>query len=220
PRGRDGEKHLMGQPRRKSLVATTVAVAVVAAAFALWHLRALVALLLLALIVAAAVRPGVEALHRRRVPRALGVAIHYLGLLLVISLLLWLIVPRALDQIRAAVGTVPTSAEDLRLAARHSTGIKHEILIGLQHRLERVPQGGGLIHPAVTYGRTALTVFVGIFFVFAVAAYWIFEKERAQALVCRLAPNRRRKVICATWDLIDAKLGAFVRGQLLMITFV
>jgi len=35
-----------------------------------------------------------------------------------------------------------------------------------------------------------------------------------------MVPRRKRKVVRDTWGLIDAKLGAFVRGQLLMITFV
>jgi predicted PurR-regulated permease PerM len=210
----------MGETARKSLVATSVAVAVIALALALWHLKVLVALLLLAVVIASAMRPGIEWLHEHRIPRGFGVAIHYLGFLLVIAFLLWLIVPRALDQVQSAIGTIPTSAADVAQAAKKSHGIKHEILIGLQHRLERVPQGSGLIHPAVTYGRTALEILVGIFFTFAVAAYWIFEKRRAQALVLVLAPNDRRTVIRDTWDLIDAKLGAFVRGQLVMITFV
>jgi predicted PurR-regulated permease PerM len=209
----------MGDTARKSLVATTVAVAVIATALALWHLRLLVALLLLAIVIASAVRPGVEFLHNHRVPRAVGVAIHYAGFLLAVGLLFWLIVPRALNQVEAALGTLPTSASDVAEAARKSHGIKHEILLGLQHRLERLPRGTGLIHPAITYGRTALEILIGIFFTFAVAAYWIFEKRRAQALVLGLA-SQRRKVIRDTWDLIDAKLGAFVRGQLLMITFV
>jgi predicted PurR-regulated permease PerM len=211
---------MVGETARRSLVATAVAVAVVAVALALWHLKVLVALLLLAVIIAAAMRPGIEALHRHGVPRALGVAIHYVGFLIAIGLLLWLIVPRALDQVEAAVGTLPTSASDVAAAARKSHGIKHDILVGIQHRLERLPRGAGLIHPAVTYGRTALEVFVGIFFTFAIAAYWIFEKKRAQGLVCRLVASKRRKVVCDTWDLIDAKLGAFVRGQLLMIALV
>jgi predicted PurR-regulated permease PerM len=219
-RAAGGENALMSATARKSFVATSVAVAVVAGALALWHLRLLVALLLLAIVIASAMRPGVEFLHNHRIPRALGVAIHYAGFLLAIGLLLWLIVPRALDQVEAALGTLPTSASDVAAAARKSHGIKHEILVGLQHRLERLPRGTGLIHPAITYGRTALEVLVGIFFTFAVAAYWIFEKRRAQALVLGLASRERRKVIRDTWDLIDAKLGAFVRGQLLMITFV
>lgn len=210
----------MGDTARKSLVATAVAVLVIASALALWHIRVLVALLLLAVIIASAMRPGIEWLHRRRVPRGLGVALHYIGFLGAIALLLWLIVPRALDQIEAAVGTIPTSASDVAEAARRSHGIKHELLIGLQHRLERLPQGSGLIHPAVTYGRTALEVLVGIFFTFAVAAYWIFEKERAQTLILGISKPKNRRVVRDTWDLIDAKLGSFVRGQLVMITFV
>jgi predicted PurR-regulated permease PerM len=210
----------MGETARKSLVATSVAVAVIAVALALWHLRVLVALLLLALVIAAAMRPGIEFLHRHRIPRGFGVAIHYIGFLLAVALLLWLIVPRALDQVEAAIGTIPTSASDVAQAAKKSHGVKHEVLVALQHRLERLPRGSGLIHPAVTYGRTALEVLVAIFFVFAVAAYWIFEKARAQGLILHLAAAKRRRVITDTWDLIDAKLGAFVRGQLVMITFV
>jgi predicted PurR-regulated permease PerM len=210
----------MGDVARKSFIASLVAVGVVAGTLALWHLKVLVALLLLAFIFAAAMRPGIEALHRHRVPRGLGVAIHYLGLVCALGLLLWLIVPRALDQVESALGTIPTSASDVAEAAKNSHGLKHDILVGLQHRLERLPQGAGLVDPAVEYGRTALEVLVGIFFTFAVAAYWIFEKERAQALALSLVARKRRRVVRDTWDLIDAKLGAFVRGQLLMITLV
>jgi predicted PurR-regulated permease PerM len=210
----------MRETALKSLVATSVAVGVVALALALWHLKVLVALLLLAVVISAAVRPGVEFLNRHGIPRGFGVAIHYVGLLAAIGLMLWVIVPRALNQVESAVGTLPTSASDVAVAAKKSHGIKHEILLGIQHRLERLPRGTGLIHPAITYGRTALEVLIGIFFTFAVAAYWIFEKRRAQALVLVLARPDRRSVIRDTWDLIDAKLGAFVRGQLVMITFV
>jgi predicted PurR-regulated permease PerM len=35
-----------------------------------------------------------------------------------------------------------------------------------------------------------------------------------------MVPRQRRKVVRDTWELIDAKLGAFVRGQLLLIAFV
>jgi predicted PurR-regulated permease PerM len=215
-----GENALMSDTARKSFIATLVAVLVIAGALALWHLKVLVALLLLALVISSAIRPGVEFLHRHRVPRALGVAIHYVAFLAVIAFLLWLIVPRALDQVESAVGTIPTSAQDVAKAAKQSHGIKHEILVGLQHRLERLPQGTGLIHPAVTYGRQALEILVGVFFTFAVAAYWIFEKERAQTLILSLVKRKNRRVTRDTWDLIEAKLGAFVRGQLVMITFV
>ena len=177
----------MSDVARKSFVATLVAVAVIAGALAIWHLKVLVALLLLGVIIASAMRPGVDWLNARHVPRTLGVAIHFVGFACAIGLLLWLIVPRALDQTEKAVGTLPTSKADVAEAARHSHGIKHEILVGIQHRLERLPNGTDLIHPAVTYGRTALEVLVAIFFTFTIAAYWIFDKDRAQEALAGLA---------------------------------
>ncbi len=87
----------------------------IAGALALWHLKVLVALLLLALVISSAMRPGVEFLHRHRIPRALGVAIHYVAFLAVIAFLLWLIVPRALDQVEGGGRDDP----DLRPGRRH-----------------------------------------------------------------------------------------------------
>ena len=75
-------------------------------------------------------------------------------------------------------------------------------------------------HGAVAIGVKAFEVLVGILFVFATAAYWIFERERAMRLVLSLSPRKHRRVMRDTWELIDLKLGAFVRGQLVLIAFV
>src|SRR5204863_994754 len=44
--------------------------------------------------------------------------------------------------------------------------------------------------------------------------------DRAVKLVLSLVPRRHRRVVSDTWDLIDLKLGAFVRGELILIVFV
>jgi predicted PurR-regulated permease PerM len=210
----------MGDTARRAFVGTLVAVAVVALALALWKLKIVIALVFLGFIVAAAMRPGVDHLAERRVPRPLGVALHYLALAAAIGLLLWFVVPRAIDQVGQAIGGVPTSQQELNQKAKHSTGIKHEFFVGLQKRLKKLPSAGSVVHGALTIGTKALEVLVGIFFVFATAAYWIFERDRAMSFVSSVLPRKRRKVVRDTWELIDAKLGAFVRGQLLLIAFV
>src|SRR5437762_4458508 len=118
------------------------------------------------------------------------------------------------------MGNVPTTHAEIAREARHSTGIKHDLLLALDKRLRNLPSGSGLLHPALTVGKTALEALVGIFFTFAVAAYWVFERERAMELVLASIAPRSRKRIRDTWILIDQKLGAFVRGQLLLIAFV
>src|SRR5205823_1639458 len=155
--------------------------------------------LLVAFVIAAAMRPGVELLQRRRVPRGIGVTLHYLGLALVIGLLLWLIVPHVLTQVQQATGSRPAASSELHKAVTHSHGIRHEILLGIERRLSSLPHGHKLGRQAIDAGKKALEILVGIFFTLAVAAYWIFEKERAQSVILRLVAPKRRKVIADTW---------------------
>jgi predicted PurR-regulated permease PerM len=210
----------MADTARKAFVVTIVAVAVVAVSLALWELKIVIALVFLGFIVAAAMRPGVDRLAEHHVPRPLGVALHYLVLLGAIALLLWLAVPRAIDQVDQAIGGVPTSQQQLDQKAKHSTGIKHQFFVGLQKRLGKLPSAGSVIHRTVTIGSKALEALVGVFFVFATAAYWIFERERAMGFVGSLLPRRHRRTARDTWMLIDAKLGAYVRGTLMLVVFV
>jgi predicted PurR-regulated permease PerM len=178
-------------------------------------------LLFLAFVIAAAMRPGVDRLARAHIPRVAGVLIHYAAVAGLIALVIWLVVPRALDQVQQALGTqgVPTSTADLNRAARHSTGVRHKLLVALQHRLAKL-KATSLVTPAINATLKAFEAFIAVFFTFAVAAYWIFERDRAVGLVTSLVPNRHRRVVRDTWDLIDLKLGAFVRGELILIVFV
>jgi predicted PurR-regulated permease PerM len=210
----------MAQTARKAFISAVVVVGVLALALALWKLKIVIALVFFGFVIAAAMRPGIDRLAEHRIPRPAGLAIHYLVLAGALALLLWLVVPRAVDQVGAAIGSVPTSRQELNQQAKHSTGIKHQVLVGIQKRLKKLPSAGDVFHGAVGIGIKAFEILVGILFVFATAAYWIFERERAMRLVLSLVARKHRRVVRDTWELIDLKLGAFVRGQLLLIAFV
>ena len=211
----------MGATARRTAVVTLVVVAIVACALALWQLRVLLSLFLLGLVIAAAMRPGVDWLRRHRVPAAVGIGLHYLVLLGLIALFLWFVVPRAIDQLSNATGgDLPTSKQELQQATKQSSGVKHDILSSINKRLKALPSGSQLLDPAVEVTRTVFEVIVGIFFTFATAAYWVYERDRARRLVMSLVARPRRRVVYDTWELIDLKLGAFVRGELLLVLFV
>jgi predicted PurR-regulated permease PerM len=221
PRHNWGHNGIMRDTARKAFVAALIVVAVVVVALALWKLRVVIALLFLAFIIAAAMRPGVEWLHQRRVPRGLSILLHYVALVAAIGLLIWFVVPSAIDQIQEAV---PTTSE-LRQQARESSGIKQRVLLSLEQRLEDIrlenlPSATEVLGRAADVTRSAFEVLIGIVFTLACAAYWIFERDRAMGLVLSLVQPKRRRVIRDTWDLIDLKLGAYVRGQLLLVCLV
>ena len=210
----------MKETAQRAALATLVVGGIVVAALALWQLKLLAALLFFAFILAAAMRPTVEKLAQRGIPRGVGVGLHYVVFIGLIAGFLWLVVPRAIDQVDHGLGGIPTTRSDLGEQARQSTGIKHEILVGLQRRLDDLPSGEQLVDPAVEVTLTVFEVALGIFFVLASAAYWIFERDRAEDLVCSLLPRPKRKRVRDTWELIDAKLGAYVRGQAVLIVLV
>jgi predicted PurR-regulated permease PerM len=205
---------------RRAFVAGLVFGGVLVLALALWKLRLLIALLFLAFIVAAAMRPGIEALRRRGVPRGIGLGLHYAALFGLLTLLLWLAVPRALDQVQNALGDLPATRSEIGDEASESSGVRRQVLEGVQARLRDLPSGSELVDPALELGLLGIEITVGIFFVLATAAYWIFERESAVRFVTSLLPRPRRKLVRDTWDLVDLKLGAYVRGQVLLILLV
>jgi predicted PurR-regulated permease PerM len=148
-------------------LATLVVLGILALVAIVWVGRVIVALLFFAIVIAAAIRPSVETMKRRRVPRGIRVLLHYALFFGLIALGLWSLIPAAIDQVQAALGP----SNGLREEAQQATGIKQDVLVALDRRLHDLPSGGELLDPAVEYGRTAFEVIIGTFFVFATAAY-------------------------------------------------
>lgn len=200
---------------RNALIATSVAVAVIVLALALWKLKVILALLLFGVTIAAAMRPGVEKLAGRRIPRGVGVFLHYLVFVALVALFLSFVVPALSNEVQNALRTV----QDAKGSAPNGS-FKERVLSGLARHLQHLPSTDNLLRRSVSLGEQAVKVLVGLLFSFAVAAYWIFERDRTVELVARLFPRSERQTLRDTWTLIDQKLGAYVRGQLVLIAFV
>ena len=203
---------------RRAAVATLVSGGIIVAALALWKLRLVVALLFSAAIIAAAIRPGIDWLAERHVPRPVGLLLNYLAIVAVIVAAIWIAAPRALDQVNNALS--PSGKAAIARSAQNSTGVKHDVLVALQKRLKHLPDRSTLLKPAEQAGVKAFEIVLGFFFMFAAAGYWIFERDKTVDLVCSLLPRPKRKLVRDTWTLIDLRLGAFVRGQALLIVAV
>jgi len=122
--------------------------------------------------------------------------------------------------VSTAIGSLPSSPEELEAEANQASGLRRQALEGVQERLEELPSANELVDPALEVGLIGFEIAIGIFFVLASAAYWIFERDKAVNLVTSLIPRPRRKKVRDTWALIDLKLGAYVRGQALLIVAV
>ena len=209
------EGRTRGRRAGDAFVVTLVAACVVVGLIALWKVRVVLALILLGFTIAAAMRPGIDRLARHGVPRGVGVLLHYLAFVLVLAAFLSYVVPTATTEVQHALATAQTAH-----VGKGSSSLKERALADLSRHLHHLPSSGSVVRRSVSVGEAAMKALVGIFFTFAVAAYWVFERDRAVDLVTGLLPRPKRKRVRDTWTLIDQKLGAFVRGELILIAFV
>jgi len=96
--------------------------------------RSIIVLLLLALTFAAALRPGVEALQRRKVPSGLAILSFFVLVLGTFVLFFWLAVPPAVDQLKEALAQQSGNS-----TVAHSTGIRHDIIVWVNDHLHNLP---------------------------------------------------------------------------------
>jgi predicted PurR-regulated permease PerM len=191
-----------------TLIAGAVGLSVMVAALAVWTARTIVLLLFLSYTLAAAMSPSVTLLSRGRIPRAVAVAAHFVVAAGIVGLMVWLVVPVALDQTQHALEGRPQGGADGTFES-----IRDQVLVALEGELLDLSSGGDAVSAVVG----TLTVFAGIAFVVAATAYWLFERDRLVALVLALVPPAKRRTFRDTWLLVDLKLGAVIRTKLLLV---
>ncbi|MBV8258974.1 MAG: AI-2E family transporter [Actinobacteria bacterium] len=201
----------MGRDPMRIAARAAIGVAVVAVVtIGLWRVRDVIILLLLSLTLAAAMRPGVEALQRRGVPHVVAIGVFFVAVLGGLALFFWFAVPPAIDQAQQA----------LSQRAIGGTGLRHNVLVWVQKELHKLPSGAAVIHPIATYGKQATGILAGIFFTLAATWYWISDGHRmldaAVARVSEANRQRTRQTVLA----IEQRLGAYTRLMFLMILMV
>ena len=194
-----------------TLVGGVVGLAVVAATLALWEGKAVLLLLFLAYTLGAAMRPGVDSLVRVGVPRALALVGHFTLLFAVVALLLWLIIPVALDQTQQALADVGRGPAATDQDLLHS--VRGQALSSLESKLEELSEPDAALSTLVG----TLQALAGAAFTLAAAAYWVVERDRLVNVVIALVPHGSRATVRDTWLLIDLKLGAVIRTKLLLV---
>jgi predicted PurR-regulated permease PerM len=200
-----------GDVVRRAVKVAAAVIALGAVTFGIWQVRSVVILLLLALTFAAAIRPGVEWLHRHRVPQPAAILSFFLAIGAVIVLFFWAAVPPALSQIQRALKANGTG---------QGSGVRHNILAWVDKYLRGAPSGKDVLHPIASYGHVATSAIVATFFTLAATWYWVSERDTMIKLLTSIAPEAKRAKARETYLAIDDRLGAYTRLKFLMIFII
>ena len=196
--------------------AAVVVLLVVLAAWWLYLVREVLVVGFLALIIAAAIHAPVAALEARGLRRVLAVLVVYLVLFSVVGVLLALLIPPLVTQARAFAADLPNiigrlSADVNALLAQLGLSSDSNVVDSI---LGQVGSLGGILTriPGVAVGFLSALLLVTF-----LSALMILERDRARAWSMRFVAAHDRPA----WDSLIRKagdrLGAYVRGQLLIM---
>ncbi|MBL8827931.1 MAG: AI-2E family transporter, partial [Planctomycetaceae bacterium] len=208
---------------RKAALATFATALVAAIALVLYWFQLLWGLMLLAILLAAALKPLIAGLHARGLSNTLAILCVVATLGLVVLVAIGVGLPLALDQLAEVSRLLPQQYELLRQSLRDSP---HEWLARLGELLPAdllasitvadVVDGSSALSIVMTAAGYMLRGIALTFAVLLLTVYWLLYEQRTQRSLILLAPAKRRQEWLDLWEQIDAKLGDFLRGQALL----
>jgi predicted PurR-regulated permease PerM len=168
-----------------------------------------------------AVKPAVEWLRRRGIPRWAGALAIYLGLSALLAGFVILVVPVVIEQAGTILTKIPAQFESLRAsmtgsASRTIRRIALYLPASLSLRRFENPitvvDVGELLPYAGVIGRNLFTAVA----VLLLGFYWTLEGDRRIRELVFLAPYERRREIRSFLGEVEHKVGAYLRGQIVV----
>ncbi|NUT35681.1 MAG: AI-2E family transporter [Hamadaea sp.] len=199
---------------RLGAAATLGAATVLLGILAVYAVRQVLVLALIALFVAVSLEPAVRGLTRRSVPRPWAVTGVFLGLVLVIAGFIAAAAPAVVAQGELLAEKLPGYITEFQTRWRTIEIFEVPIATRLAEWTATLPEriGGSLLGFAGRFfGALSSTLLVLV-----LAAYFLADLPRLRRGVVRLFPLRHRDYARVATDVVVDKVGAYMIGNLLI----
>ncbi len=209
---------------RRVVWATLVMVSVLFCFWLVYHFYKVVFILFIAIVVGTVIRPIVNWLYQRGIPRAAGVILVYLVLLILFAGFLWLLFPLIFRQSTTLAMDIPTYYQNLRDWLTHYPNQLFmrmgQLLPASLPTLNQVQQTGqdAVDSAGQVWGYIQLLaqIFFSAIVILALTLFWTLDGPRIIKSFLLLIPKDRRE---STGDLIaamEAKVGFYIAGQTIL----
>jgi predicted PurR-regulated permease PerM len=219
-------------PRRVILATITIAF-VLLVFFLLYRFWAVLFIFAFAILVGTALRPAVDWLSARKIPRLHSQILVYILLLALIVGFILLALPLILEQVTLVSSQVSDIYGQVRAVLVQSPS---DILQSLGFRLptqfevedlvqnpapgtagpQEPPASMDTVSEAFQYSGLIIRGLFTVIAIFLMSFYWMLEGDRAVRSFALLAPANHREDLRNIIQAIELKLGAFLLGQLIL----
>ncbi len=210
-------------------LATAVVVLVVRAFSFVDVIRNVILLLVLAILLATAIEPLVTRLRRGGLSRVTSVLGIYVVLAALVAAFVLIVADTVSRQVSLLIHDLPTLTDRLQsLPTDLPPGLIRDVATSLAASIQPA-ELTSLVSTSLTTGTLSqvllitVTVFEALFgtiTVFVIAYFWLSERSLIRRLVLRTVSLAHRPIVLTVWNDVEGKLGAWVRGQLLLMLII
>jgi predicted PurR-regulated permease PerM len=148
----------------------------------------------------------------------------YLGFMVLVGLLLFLIVPAAISQLTEFSNRLPVLLADLRAFA---ADIRPAVVSdGLVNAIDAVaatlrdPEAEADPEAIVDVGLAVADVLIAVITVLTLVFFWLTGHPRIQRFSLALLPAEHRAGVRQGWNEVEARLGLWMRGQVILMASI
>lgn len=182
---------------------------VIAICYVLWRLRAVVLVLFVSFLVTTAVHPIVVWLKRHRFPTALAIILPILVAVVLLTGLLYVLLPPFLHRVAAFGAQLPSFLES----------VAHQFHLSLDTtRLSSYLNGhlNSISHYAFLITGKALKLLAAVVSVIVLSIYWLGSYQKVQTGILSLLRGAKRKRLEDIWHRIELKLQLWFKAHLML----
>lgn len=191
--------------------------------YLLVQVQVIVLLVILALLFATIIEKPLRLLENQGVPRAAGILALYASLLTGLAILILVFAPLIAQETQSFSRQAPELIDQVAENWRTSdnpllSGSGYRLLTRLSWQLENPPAPPG--QAAIDAVGQVAAVGLGLVSMFVIGYYWLMEKRLIRQLVLAQLDENAQHRVTRVWDDVEAKVGGWLRGQLLLCLII
>lgn len=172
-----------------------------------WQIRDILLFLFIAFIIMSGLRPMVDGLENKKVPRILAVVIVYLGIIGILTILIASIIPAMIIQSTHMIQTLPSVIEKV---------IPYGVVNLAEFTQQIAPIGQNIIKVTINIFSNIITILTILVFVF----YFLLERKHTKAMLAGFVGIDQAEISMGVLERIESRLGMWIRGQLILMTII
>jgi len=189
----------------------------------LYIIRDILALLFISVIIVAVLDPIVDWMQKKRIPRALGVAIVYVLILVISGVIISFLVPPLIGQIRDFSAQLPEYFQNIQQSFRGIQDFLAASQISFNFQDIFGSFGNNLSGVSSNIFSTTVGVFSGFvsaIVVMSLAFYMLVREDGIKNFAVLLTPEKYRDYAVSSVHRIMEKIGKWMQGELILIIAV